>query len=67
MSNNHPLPMKSGDERDAFTRFKRFLNFRAGERKLVKARYSRRVRRELKADILSCAEFWGVKPYAADY
>lgn len=39
------LPLVSGDEQDAFTRWRRVLAWRAGERAAIKRRYNRRVRR----------------------
>jgi hypothetical protein len=42
------LPLKSGDEHDALTRWKRFLNWRPGKRVLVKRQYNKRVRKEAK-------------------
>lgn len=36
--------LKGGDERDALTRFRKFIFFRPGERKAAKTTYNRRVR-----------------------
>jgi len=45
------LPMKTGDEHDALTGWRRFLNWRPGVRASVKRGYNKRVRRELKQQI----------------
>jgi len=42
------LPMKSGAEHDALTRWRRFLNWRPGVRASIKRGYNKRVRREEK-------------------
>jgi hypothetical protein len=39
------VPMVTGDENDALTRFKRFVNWRPGVRKALKRAFNRRVRR----------------------
>lgn len=39
------IPMINGDEYDALTQWKRFLHWRPGERKAIKRRYNKRVRR----------------------
>lgn len=41
----HELPMSGGDEYDAFSGWRRVLTWRAGDRKKIKRRYNRRVRR----------------------
>lgn len=38
-------PMKSGDEYDALTRWRKFLRWRAGERAKIKRLFRRRERR----------------------
>lgn len=41
------IPCKGGDEYDALSRkAKRFLRWKAGERKKIKRKYNKRVRRE---------------------
>ena len=40
----HEVPMKSGDDYDAFTRWRRFLIWRAGEIKAIKRRFNKRAR-----------------------
>jgi hypothetical protein len=40
------VPLKGGEERDALTGWRRFLNFRPGERKAAKASFNRRARRQ---------------------
>jgi len=45
------IPMNSGDEYDALTRWKRYVHWRPGERKRIKRRYNRRARRLAKADL----------------
>ncbi len=42
------IPLKGGDEQDALTRAKRFLHWRAGERKKIKRRYNKRERRTVR-------------------
>lgn len=39
------IPLKSADEYDALTRFRRFLRFRPGLRKSIRRGYNKRVRR----------------------
>lgn len=38
------IPLKSGIEQDALTRWRKYLTFRAGERKFAKRKYNRRIR-----------------------
>lgn len=38
------LPLKSGDEQDALTRWRRYLRWRPGQKTRVKRSYRRRVR-----------------------
>jgi hypothetical protein len=45
------LPMKTGDEHDALTRWRRFLNWRPGVRAAIKRGYNKRVRREARQQI----------------
>jgi hypothetical protein len=40
----HKIPMGSGDELDAFTRWRRYLHWRPGERARIKRGYRRRER-----------------------
>jgi hypothetical protein len=42
------LPLKSGDEFDALTGWRRYLNWRPGVRALIKRRYNKRVRQTAK-------------------
>ncbi len=42
------VPMKTGDEYDALTRWRRFLHWRAGDRKDIKRGFRRRVRRAVR-------------------
>jgi len=42
------IPMISGDEVDALTRWRKYLKWRAGERKRVKQKYNRRERKSVK-------------------
>jgi hypothetical protein len=44
---NMPIPFVSGDEHDALTGWRKVLKFRPGERKEIKRRYQRRVRRTM--------------------
>ena len=39
------LPMKSGDEVDAFTRWRYLLYWKSGDRKKIKRLYNKRVRK----------------------
>lgn len=41
-------PMKSGDEYDALTRFRKYRIWRAGDRAGIKRRFRRRERRQAK-------------------
>ena len=47
----HPLPNRGWDEMDAFTRWRRWLHWKPGQRKKIKNRYSRRVRRYANQEI----------------
>ena len=49
MGTRHPL--KGGDEYDAFTGWRRFLKFRAGDRSRIKAKFWRRVRKMMKGGV----------------
>ena len=40
------LPLKSSDENDALTGWRRFLHWRPGQRALQKRSYNKRVRKE---------------------
>lgn len=42
------LPLTSGDEQDALTRWRKYLIWKPGERKRIKRVYRRRVRRAAK-------------------
>lgn len=44
------LPLKSGDEQDALTSWRKNLSFNAGIRKAIKRRYNKRVRKHLKTE-----------------
>jgi len=39
------IPTKGGDEHDAFSRFKRVLHWRPGERKAIKRGFNKRARK----------------------
>ena len=41
------MPMKTGDEYDALTRFKKFLKWRSGQRKTIKRAYNKKERKWL--------------------
>jgi hypothetical protein len=45
------IPMISGDEHDALTRWRRFLHWRPGLRARVKRGYNKRVRRQSKQEL----------------
>lgn len=40
------VPLKSGPEHDALTRFRKFLRWRPGQRKAAKNRFDRRIRHQ---------------------
>ena len=44
-------PLRGGDEYDAFTRWRRFLKWKAGSIKRVKRRYWHRVRQLVKLEL----------------
>ena len=44
------IPLNSGDEQDALTPWRHYLGFKAGERKSIKKRYNKRLRRFLKKE-----------------
>jgi hypothetical protein len=44
MKQGHQIPMRGGYEHDALTGWRRFLNWRTGERKRAKRSYAKRVR-----------------------
>lgn len=50
MKRSRMVPMRGGDEVDAFTRWRHNLHWRAGQRRKVKQRYNRRVRRQEKQE-----------------
>jgi hypothetical protein len=47
------IPMKNGDELDALTKWKRWYNWRAGQRKRIKRGYRRRERHLARLEIQS--------------
>lgn len=47
----HREKLKGGDEYDALTRWKRYLGWRPGQRKLVKRQFWKRQRREPLEDV----------------
>lgn len=59
----HKTPLKSGDEYDALTPWKRFEIWRAGDRKKIKRRFNKRVRRDTLADIRETA-YDGIDRYS---
>ena len=48
MRHGHPIPMRGGDEHDAFTGWRRVLRFRPGERTRIKRGYWKRARQAVK-------------------
>lgn len=40
------VPLKTGEEYDALTRFRRYVRWRPGDRKFAKGVYNRRVRHQ---------------------
>lgn len=51
------IPMKGGAEYDAFTRWKNWISWRAGERKAIKRGFNRRCRRESRIYLRTTAEY----------
>jgi hypothetical protein len=51
----HYVPMRTGDEFDALTRWRKVLPWRAGARAKIKRLYRRRERRVLNRGIRACA------------
>ena len=49
------VPLRNGDEQDAFSRYHLILHWRSGERKRIKRNYNRRVRRLAKLHLTDCA------------
>jgi hypothetical protein len=49
--------MKGGAEYDAFTRWKNWISWRAGERKAIKRGFNRRCRRESRIYLRTTAEY----------
>lgn len=45
----HNEKMKSGDEYDAFTRWRRFLGWKSGDRRKIKRRFWKRLRAALRS------------------
>jgi hypothetical protein len=39
------VPLKSGDEYDAFSKYRKFLNFKRGDLKKIKRAYNKRLRK----------------------
>lgn len=44
----HKDQMIDGSEMDALTRYKKYLNWKVGERKIIKRKYNKRVRKQAK-------------------
>ena len=42
------IPMKGGDEYDAFSKFRKFLNWKPGQLKKIKRAYNKRFRKAIK-------------------
>ena len=42
---NKRIPMKGGDEYDAFTKIRKFLRWKAGQVKKIKRAYNKRLRK----------------------
>ena len=47
----HREKMDCGDEHDAFTRWKRYVHWKPGERKRIKKKASRRARQSAKREV----------------
>lgn len=44
------IPLRGGDEQDAFTGYRRLLNWRPGDRKKLKKQYAKRLRKWLQRE-----------------
>jgi hypothetical protein len=47
---NEKIPMRGGDEFDAFSRWRRLLRWRPGQRKKLKKGYAKRLRKWLRLE-----------------
>lgn len=45
------MPMKTGDEYDALTRWKKFLKWKAGQRKKIKRAFNKKERKWLDKEV----------------
>lgn len=52
------VPLKGGDEYDAFTGWRKFLYWQPGERAKIKATFNRRVRRTIKRRVRERDRDW---------
>lgn len=50
----HREVLRSGEEHDVFSRWRRYLRKRAGRFKRVKMKANRRIRRELRRQLRTC-------------
>lgn len=48
---NNPIPLKGGLEQDAISGWRKYLNWRPGERKHAKKSYAKRVRQYFKGEV----------------
>jgi len=56
--------MIDGDELDGLTKWKRYINFKPGERKRLKRKYNKRVRRFAKVDLSNAlSEYFEERAY----
>ena len=51
MKRNDRIPMKGGDEEDAFTSWRRVFGWRPGTIKAIKRKYNKRVRRTIRREL----------------
>jgi len=49
----HREELKSGDEYDALTRWRKYVGYRAGTVKAIKRKFNKRIRRESKCNLSS--------------
>ena len=54
----HHEKMVSGDEVDAFTRWRKYLHSRPGKWKRIKRKFNRRVRQEVRRTLPNEANTW---------
>lgn len=45
------IPMKGGDEYDAFSKYRKFFHWKAGQLKKIKRAYNKRFRRHIRESV----------------